>query len=383
VSISFLWNYSSAKKGQETIVFQTARSFFDQIVITRRWNAGHGGVYVLINDDTHPNPYLEDPLRDIEVNRNLKLTKVNPAFMTRQIAEIAAQQKGIYFHITSLKPIRPENKPTAREEKALKSFETGRKEIGEIITGESGKYFFYMAPLITEKGCLKCHAKQGYKEGDIRGGISVTLPFLPILPLMALIIGHFTIGLSGICGIVFFGVKLDKAYKKIKQQAVIDALTDIPNRRSFSEQILREFRDSRRNKLPLSVIMCDIDNFKSYNDTYGHNKGDECLKQVAQIIRSTLQRPRDFCARYGGEEFVIILPDTSREGAVSVAEEIRGNIQNTKIPHPKSLPLGIVSLSLGVSTMSSDVFTSPEELVKQADKALYMAKQKGRNRIEI
>ncbi len=383
MSISFLWNYSSAKKGQETIAFQTARSFFDQIVITRRWNAGHGGVYVLINDDTHPNPYLEDPLRDIEVNRNLKLTKVNPAFMTRQIAEIAAQQKGIYFHITSLKPIRPENKPTAREEKALKSFETGRKEIGEIITGESGKYFFYMAPLITEKGCLKCHAKQGYKEGDIRGGISVTLPFLPILPLMSLIIGHFTIGLSGICGIVFFGVKLDKAYKKIKQQAVIDALTDIPNRRSFSEQILREFRDSRRNKLPLSVIMCDIDNFKSYNDTYGHNKGDECLKQVAQIIKSTLQRPRDFCARYGGEEFVIILPDTSREGAVSVAEEIRENIQNTKIPHPKSLPLGVVSLSLGVSTMPSDVFISPEELVKQADKALYMAKQKGRNRIEI
>jgi diguanylate cyclase (GGDEF)-like protein len=383
VSISFLWNYSSAKKGQETIAYQTARSFFDQIVITRRWNAGHGGVYVLIDDNTHPNPYLEDPLRDIEVNRNLKLTKVNPAFMTRQIAEIAAQQKGIYFHITSLKPIRPGNKPTAREEKALKSFETGRKEIGEIITGESGKYFFYMAPLITEKECLKCHAKQGYKEGDIRGGISVTLPFLPILPLMSLIIGHFTIGLSGICGIVFFGVKLDKAYKKIKQQAVIDALTDIPNRRSFSEQILREFRDSRRNKLPLSVIMCDIDNFKSYNDTYGHNKGDECLKQVAQIIRSTLQRPRDFCARYGGEEFVIILPDTSREGAVSVAEEIRGNIQNTKIPHPKSLPLGIVSLSLGVSTMSSDEFASPEELVKQADKALYMAKQKGRNRIEI
>ena len=291
VSISFLWNYSSAKKGQETIAYQAARSFFDQIVITRRWNAGHGGVYVLINDDTHPNPYLEDPLRDIEVNRNLKLTKVNPAFMTRQIAEIAAQQKGIYFHITSLKPIRPENKPTAREEKALKSFETGRKEIGEIITGESGKYFFYMAPLITEKGCLKCHAKQGYKEGDIRGGISVTLPFLPILPLMALIIGHLTIGLSGICGIVFFGVKLDKAYKKIKQQAVIDALTDIPNRRSFSEQILREFRDSRRNKLPLSVIMCDIDNFKSYNDTYGHNKGDECLKQVAQIKEHVTTTP--------------------------------------------------------------------------------------------
>jgi Protein of unknown function (DUF3365) len=126
VGISFSWNYISAKKEQETIAFQTARSFFDQIVITRKWNAGHGGVYVPVTGDTRPNPYLGDPLRDIEVNRNLKLTKVNPAFMTRQIAEIAAQQEGIRFHITSLKSIRPENKPTTHEENALKSFETDR-----------------------------------------------------------------------------------------------------------------------------------------------------------------------------------------------------------------------------------------------------------------
>jgi diguanylate cyclase (GGDEF)-like protein len=383
VSISFSWNYASAKKEQEAIAIQTARSFFDLIVITRRWNADHGGVYVLVTDDTQPNPYLEDPLRDIEIDRNLKLTKVNPAFMTRQIAEITAQHKGIQFHITSLKLIRPENKPTAREEKALKFFETGSKEIGEIITEELRNYFFYMAPLRTEKDCLKCHAKQGYKEGDIRGGISVTLPFLPAIPLISLILGHFTIGLAGICGIIFLGVKLDNAYEKIKKQSVSDALTNIPNRRSFSEHILKEFRDCQRNKLSLSVIMCDIDNFKSYNDTYGHNKGDECLKQIAQIITNTLHRPRDFCARYGGEEFVIILPSTSKEGAVHIAEEIRENVQNAKIPHSKSLPLGLVTLSLGVSTMTSDVFTSYEELVKQADKALYMAKQKGRNCVAI
>jgi len=379
VSISFSWNYTSAKKEQETIAFQTARSFFDQIVITRKWNAGHGGVYVPVTDDTRPNPYLGDPLRDIEVNRNLKLTKVNPAFMTRQIAEIAAQQEGIRFHITSLKSIRPENKPTAHEEKALKSFETGKKEIGEIITEGSRSSFFYMAPLITEEACLKCHAKQGYKEGDIRGGISVTLPFLPAIPLMSLIIGHFTIGLAGVCGIIFFGVKLDQAYEKIKKQAVVDALTGIPNRRSFSERIPEEFRNSRRNKLPLSIVMCDIDNFKSYNDTYGHTKGDECLKQIAQIIKKTLQRPRDFCARYGGEEFVIVLPDTPQEGALRIAEEIRETVQNTKIPHANSSPLDVVTLSLGVSTMIGDALTPYEELVQQADRALYMAKQKGRN----
>jgi diguanylate cyclase (GGDEF)-like protein len=383
VSISFSWNYASVKKEQETIAFRTARSFFDQIVITRKWNADHGGVYVLVSGNNQPNPYLEDPLRDIEVNQNLKLTKVNPSFMTRQISEIAAQQKGIQFHITIMKLIRPENKPTAREEKALKSFETGRKEVGEIITEESGSSFFYMAPLLTEKECLKCHAKQGYKEGDVRGGISVTLPFLPTIPLLSLILGYFTIGLVGLCGIILFGVKLDKAYEKIKKHAVIDALTDIPNRRSFSEHILKEFRDSQRTKLPLSVIMCDIDNFKSYNDTYGHNKGDECLKQVAQIIKNSLQRPRDFCARYGGEEFVIILSDTQRDGAIHIAEKIRDNVQKAKIPHSKSLPLEVVTLSLGVSTMTSDVLLLSEELVKQADKALYKAKQKGRNCVAI
>jgi diguanylate cyclase (GGDEF)-like protein len=125
--------------------------------------------------------------------------------------------------------------------------------------------------------------------------------------------------------------------------------------------------------------MCDIDNFKSYNDNYGHTKGDECLKQIAQIIKKTLQRPRDFCARYGGEEFVIVLPDTSEEGAVRVAEEIRETVQKTKIPHANSSPLDVVTLSLGVSTMIGDALTPYEKLVQQADKALYMAKQKGRN----
>ena len=127
ICVSFIFNYLNATKEQKTISFQTARSFFDQIVISRQWNADHGGVYVPVTNNTQPNPYLEDPLRDIEVSDNLKLTKVNPAFMTRQIAEIAAKQEGIHFHITSLKPIRPENSPTPREKRALQTFENGAK----------------------------------------------------------------------------------------------------------------------------------------------------------------------------------------------------------------------------------------------------------------
>jgi hypothetical protein len=108
VALSFSWNYHSAKKEQKAIALQAAKSFFDQIIVTRMWNANHGGVYIFVTDEIQPNPYLEDPLRDIEVNENLKLTKVNPAFMTRLLSEIAAQQEGVHFHITSLNPIRPE-----------------------------------------------------------------------------------------------------------------------------------------------------------------------------------------------------------------------------------------------------------------------------------
>ena len=124
-----------------------------QILITRAWNALHGGVYVPVDRNTQPNPYLDVPMRDIEVNEHLTLTKINPAYMTRQIAEIAANREGIQFHITSLKPIRPENRSTSEEEHALKSFETGVQEIGRIMDSESGSTFFYIPglPLVRVK----------------------------------------------------------------------------------------------------------------------------------------------------------------------------------------------------------------------------------------
>ena len=168
-SISFFWNYINLKKKREMIAHQTAKSFFDLLVIIRHWNASHGGVYVPVTKDTLPNPYLDVPLRDIKVNDNLILTKVNPAYMTRQLSEIAKEKEGVQFHITSLKPINPKNKPTPLEEKILKDFEKGVKEKGLFIKKGKKTFYFYMAPLRTEKVCLKCHAKQGYKVGDIRG----------------------------------------------------------------------------------------------------------------------------------------------------------------------------------------------------------------------
>jgi diguanylate cyclase (GGDEF)-like protein len=379
VSGSFIWNYSEALKARQEIALQTARSFFDQIVITRKWNAQHGGVYVPVTDETQPNPYLPTIGRDLIIDTDLTLTKINPAFMTRQVSEIALQQEGTKFHITSLRPLRPENTPTLREQQALDAFEDGEQEIGEFTDNAGVPSFFYMAPLITEKTCLECHASQGYKEGDIRGGISVTLPFQQNIPVVSLAAGHTLIGLAGIIGILFSGTRIGIYTKRLQQQSVIDALTGIPNRRSFSETILREFKLAKRDRTPLSVIMCDIDHFKLYNDSYGHAAGDDCLKQVAKAMAGALKRPADFCARYGGEEFIIILPNTDESGTLPIAEQIRAAVQSLEITHDKSLPLKVVTVSLGVAIMNAEIELSDEELIKRADDSLYQAKENGRN----
>jgi len=382
IAISFLWNYTNARKEREKLALQSARSFFNHIVITRLWNARHGGLYAPVTEKTLPNPYLDVQLRDIKVNNKLKLTKINPAFMTRQISEIAMEHDGIQFHITSLKLLRPQNKPSAREEKFLKEFEKGIKEKGTFIKKGEKTAYFYMAPLIAKKSCLKCHAKQGYNEGEVRGGISVTLPIVMKIPFSSLLGGHIAIGFIGLLGIVIAGGKLNRAYKTIERQAAFDALTGIPNRRRFTEALLAEFKRNLRQKQFMSVIMCDVDNFKAYNDTYGHSSGDLCLKKVAQTINSSIKRAGDFCARYGGEEFVVILPDTPLDGAMYVAERIRSEIEKMGILHEKSLPEQVVTLSLGVATAEGSTSLTHEELVKRADMALYKAKKRGRNQVQ-
>jgi diguanylate cyclase (GGDEF)-like protein len=376
VTTSFSWNYFHAGQYRNDLALHTARSFFQQIVISRQWNARHGGLYAPVTKTTQPNPYLNIPRRDITVD-DLHLT-----FMTRQLSEIAMEKEGVQFHISSLNPISPGNNASLREKAALQNFEQGIAEVGYFFEENNTPIFFYMAPLRTEKTCLQCHAQQGYKEGDIRGGISVALPFIMPFRYKSLIWGHLAIGLISLIGIITAGTRLTRSYATIKREVIFDALTGIPNRRSFSECILREFKRSRRDQAPISIILCDIDNFKGYNDTYGHTSGDLCLKKVAQTIEKSLQRPGDFCARYGGEEFIIILTTTPLEGALKVAEKIRKNVVDLALTHKKSLPLQLVSLSLGVATSEDTSLISHEDLIHFADKALYDAKNKGRNRVE-
>jgi diguanylate cyclase (GGDEF)-like protein len=174
-------------------------------------------------------------------------------------------------------------------------------------------------------------------------------------------------------------ISLQRANQELLRLANLDGLTEIANRRRFDEYLDREWRRLNRQEEHLSLILCDIDYFKSYNDHYGHQAGDTCLKQVAKTIEATLSRPSDLVARYGGEEFVIILPNTEPVGAIKVAENICLQIQLLGILHERSKVSSHITLSLGISSLIPNSLVKAEQLIATADKALYQAKEKGRN----
>jgi two-component system, cell cycle response regulator len=172
---------------------------------------------------------------------------------------------------------------------------------------------------------------------------------------------------------------LKQANLDLQRLANLDGLTQVSNRRCFDEILLHEWKRSRREQVPLSLILCDIDSFKLYNDSYGHLSGDDCLKRVAQAISDSTRRPADFVARYGGEEFVILLPNTAIEGAVYIAEQIQQAVAALQIPHLYSPAGSIVTLSMGVACVLPLTEDNPEQLIAAADQALYTAKANGRN----
>ncbi|MDJ1183434.1 diguanylate cyclase domain-containing protein [Roseofilum casamattae] len=173
--------------------------------------------------------------------------------------------------------------------------------------------------------------------------------------------------------------ELRKMLDEVHELANTDGLTKVANRRQFDESLTQEWLRLQRDRLPLSLILCDVDYFKFYNDTYGHQAGDDCLIQVAASIQNSVRRSSDLVARYGGEEFVVLLPNTSEEGAIVVAQLIQSKIERLNIPHQSSKVSSSVTMSLGVSTLIPSPELSKERLVTLADEALYLAKQQGRN----
>ena len=390
VVLSVFWGfyYRSTELIEKQLLHQ-GQSFFQEIVLTRQWAANHNGVYVRLEPGVEPNPYLlKVPGLKVVIRDESGQPYVlkNPALITREISELAAQKGLFRFHITSLNPLNPANAPDPFETDALRKFAAGAKESSSYESRDGEVYFRYMAPLVTEQSCLACHAQQGYKEGDIRGGISVTssatetagkikesrlfLIFAAILIISLILAIIYLVARS-------FITDLRTAETKLVEMATQDFLTGLLNRRETFRRLDEELQRSRRLATPFSVLLLDLDHFKQVNDVHGHSAGDLVLQAVAAALRQGV-RPYDLCCRYGGEEFLVILPETALEDAAGIAERLRRDIENLKITAAKETALQITA-SIGAAALLGH--ETIDQLIARADEAMYNAKSTGRNRV--
>lgn len=222
------------------------------------------------------------------------------------------------------------------------------------------------------------------RDQDIEKGISAGGDDYLVKPISEIVLGAKIRAMQRIIqmrtSLLVLARKLDLANQELKRISASDGLTGIANRRMFDDHLAREWRRARRASNPVAILMCDVDHFKRFNDTYGHQAGDDCLRRIAETIAGLMERPSDVAARYGGEEFAVILPETNIGGALFVAEKILHGIRNLNIPHTAS-SYGRVTLSIGIASSVPGVDNPPDDLLLAADRALYRAKEDGRNRV--
>lgn len=391
IAVSYHQQVEADKRHGQKIAYRQAEMLVRYIVLVQQWNVQHGRVYVPVTDKNPPNEYLTLPDRDVTTLDGKQLTLIDPAYMMHQMAEMVQNQTGILFHITSLEPIRPENKADEWEIKALEAIKQGQSSFQQLAEIDGQPFYRYMAPLLLEPGCMTCHGGPGAQVGDLRGGISVSIPAASIDDFMRerlehLKKSHIFIAIIGVIALTvayWARSKLNRRLIKAKNRlklAYLDALTSLPNRRYYDTFIYREWQRASRHRYPLSMIMIDIDYFKAYNDSLGHMEGDQCLRRVARTLRRYFRRSGDLIARYGGEEFCVVAACDSTQ-IMQLAEILRMAVEMMQIPHPNSPISKYVTISLGVATMVANEKVEFRELLHRADQALYAAKQAGRNRV--
>lgn len=390
VFVSF---YLRSERLTEDILLQQGRALFEQMIMTRRWISDHGGVYVKVREGIDPDPFLTT-LPGLKVNvtdeDGSQYTMRNPGLVVRGISELAEITGTFRFHVASLNPINKKtNTPDSFERQALESFDKGEKESYAIEKHDDGSYYRYMAPLLHEERCDKCHAFQNHEIGDVLGGISVSIPMSMINEKMQLNRYYIAMAAAIVLVVLFlpllvlsrqFVRRLNEAQSKLVTMATVDSLTGLFNRKVGMGRLDEEISQHRRFDKPLSLLMLDIDHFKSVNDTFGHQAGDAVLAGLSHLIRS-ISRKYDIACRYGGEEFMIVLPETVINDAVTVAEKLRQKFAEKAVyAGDKSIR---ATVSIGVSQMYPHKEERAEHIISRADNALYEAKKKGRNRTAV
>lgn len=260
----FFFNFINIRKEFPALARLEALAGFNKDTAYRRWATLHGGVYVPVTEKTSPNPYLKNtPERDISTPSGKKLTLMNPAYMTRQAHEIGREQYGLQGHITSLKPLNPQNSPDPWETEALKAFEHGKDEVGSIELIDGQPYFRFMRPFMVEEGCLRCHADQGYKIGDVRGGISLSVPMEPYLAAArrrTVQIGR-GLGIVWLIGLTGLFLGMGQVKKRIREQEAAEA-----ERNRFFNELQESLKNSKRLRglLPICASCKNIRDDKGY-----------------------------------------------------------------------------------------------------------------------
>lgn len=201
---------------------------------------------------------------------------------------------------------------------------------------------------------------------------------ITVLPLIRSDQCHCLIQIQDVTAAVHRERTLREQAQQLQMLSSTDGLTGVPNRRSFDDRFQEEFQRALRKGTPLSLLMLDIDHFKLYNDTYGHQVGDACLIAVAHVLRSSLQRGSDFVARYGGEEFAMLLPESDPEGAGHIAQRVLERVAALRIPQGQNRGFSQVTVSIGIASRIPRRGDTPEVLLQEADQALYQAKEQGR-----
>jgi len=396
MALSLVASITGLKREITAIAENIARAYIDKDILYRNWIAFHGGIYMPVGKGLVPNPLFPSsmPERDVVTRSGRHLTFVNPSYMMRKLYEFAQKEHKVSGRITSLKPLRLENKATPWEAEALRGFEAGKQEASKIEVEAGSRYLLLMRPLITEESCLACHAQQGYQKGDIRGGISIRFPLSVVESGMGkqftlLAIGHGGVWSLGLIGLYagYTGLRRrtkerDRALEELKRvnrilenQAGTDPVTGISNRRKFWELLQMQMSESRRYGMPLALIFFDVDHFKSINDNLGHEVGDSVLRELAHLVAGVV-RSTDIFARFGGEEFVILVHDNDAVTGGKLAEKIRSCVSRYNFTE-----IGEVTCSFGVSQFHGD--DTAETFIRRADEAMYAAKHAGRNRVEI
>lgn len=373
------------------ILLQQGRALFSEIIIIRNWVSQHGGVFVKVRDGVDPNAFLVT-LPGLKVNikdeEGTPYTLRNPGLVVKGISELSEESGLFKFHVASLKPInKSTSSPDSFEKKALESFEKGGKEAFAVEQSQNGEVYRYMAPLVYSKQCDKCHGFEDYAIGDIRGGISVSIPMamvnaklqdnrIYIVTSAALVLGLLLVFLFTLSN--KFMKKLDETQAQLLVMATTDGLTKLYNRKVAIERFEEEISKHNRFNKPLSCLLLDIDHFKTINDNHGHQAGDAFLVNMAEILQR-FSRQYDIVCRYGGEEFIVILPETDLTAALFVAEKMRLQVEQESVVFNGSTIS--TTVSVGAVQMLPGKDETSDDIISRADKALYKAKESGRNRI--